>query len=93
MNKTLLINLSPQDLAEIVGNTVQQQLEIFSKQQLDKSFNDEIVLPDKLCKTLGIDRSTLWRWGQKGIVKVHGIGGRRYYLRSEIMEALQQVKK
>lgn len=93
MNKSILINLSPQDIAEIVGSTVQQQFEIFSKQQSDKSFNDEIILPDELCKTLGIDRSTLWRWGQRGIVKVHGIGGRRYYLRSEIMEALKQVKK
>lgn len=93
MNKSMLINLSPEDLAEIVGNTVQQQLEILGKKQSDKKFNDEIILPDELCKTLGIDRSTLWRWGQRGIIKVHGIGGRRYYLRSEIMEALQLVKK
>ncbi|UGU17713.1 helix-turn-helix domain-containing protein [Sinomicrobium kalidii] len=37
--------------------------------------------------------STLWKWEKEGKIRSYGIGGKRYYKRSELMEALTLLKK
>lgn len=37
--------------------------------------------------------STLWKWEKEGKIQSYGIGGKRYYKRSELMEALTKLKK
>ena len=41
---------------------------------------------------LGKSRQTLTAWRKKGIVKGHMLGGRIYFLKSELMEAIKAIK-
>ena len=38
---------------------------------------------------LGVDRTTLWRWVNKGVLSKKKLGGKNYYLRDEIKELLK----
>lgn len=38
---------------------------------------------------LGKSRQTLAAWRRKGVIKAHQLGGRIYYLKSELLEAMK----
>ena len=93
--KTLqLINFSPQQLAELIRNGVKSELELLREELLHKNANDELLSREQTAIFLHINLSTLWAWERKGKIKSYGISGaRRYYKRSEIMNALELLKK
>jgi hypothetical protein len=63
------------------------------KKQRSLVVDDEIILTrDEACKFLSIDSSTLWAWTNKGKVITYGIGARRYYKKSELMNSLIRKK-
>ena len=41
---------------------------------------------------LGKSRQTLCAWRRKGVIKSHTLGGRVYFLKSELLEALTKNK-
>jgi len=38
---------------------------------------------------LGITYQTVYHWKKKGIIKEHGCGRKRYFLKSELIEAME----
>lgn len=94
MESLQLINTTPQQLVDLIKEGVKSELQELKKELLAKDADDDLMSIEEAAKFLKIDRSTLWHWQQKGRVKAYGISGhRRYYKRSEILAALQQVKK
>ena len=93
MDKIQFIQTSPNELAELIDGRLKKSLKQLEKKIVAKDASDEIVTPDELCRIFKIDRSTEWRWQRSGKIQAYGIGGRRYYLLSELLEALQLVKK
>lgn len=94
MESLQLINTTPQQLADLIKEGVKSELQELKKELLAKEANDDLLTREQAAEFLQINLSTLWHWGQKGRIKAYGISGsRRYYKRSELMEALQQVKK
>lgn len=88
------IQTTPQQLVELIKDGVKTELQLLKKELLHENANDEILTRDQVCKILSIDPSTLWHWQNKGKVKAYGISGsRRYYKRSEILQALTLLKK
>ena len=53
----------------------------------DNSIEQPISQPDAI-KFLGKSRQTLIKWRHKGVIHGHVLGGRVYYLKSELLEAL-----
>lgn len=49
---------------------------------------DEFLTPKETAEMLRISLVTLWRWEKQGKVKCYGIGGRRLYKKSEVVESL-----
>lgn len=93
-NQTILIQSSPEDLAKLINAGIQKQLEAFKKALLAKDANDDLLTREEACEFLKIDPSTLWHWQNKGKVTAYSISGnRRYYKRSELLEALIPLKK
>lgn len=93
-NQTILIQSSPEDLAKLISAGIQKQLEAFKKSLLAKDANDELLTREEACEFLKIDPSTLWHWQNKGKVTAYSISGnRRYYKRSDLLEALTPLKK
>ncbi|MEM9077151.1 MAG: helix-turn-helix domain-containing protein [Bacteroidota bacterium] len=94
MESLQLINTTPQQLADLIKEGVKSELQVLKKELLAKGANDDLLTREQAAEFLQINLSTLWAWQQKGRIKAYGISGhRRYYKRSELLEALQLVKK
>lgn len=94
MAQLQFIQTSPQELSELITEGVKIQLQELKKELLAKEANDELMTRDEACEFLQIDPSTLWAWQNRGKVTAYGISGnRRYYKRSELIEALTPIKK
>jgi hypothetical protein len=91
-NSILLQNVSPEQFTELMTMAFKSQLDDF-KESIKNQTPDELLTQNQTCEFLQIDNSTLWRWTNKNKVIAYGIGGRRYYKRSELLECLTPLKK
>ncbi len=92
-NSILLQQLTIDELHQLIGSSVKCGIQEFQREIQSKENSDELLTRDETCKFLKIDSSTLWAWTNKKKVNVYGIGARRYYKRSELMECLTLLKK
>jgi hypothetical protein len=92
-NSVLLESLTVEQLQQIIGTSVRNGIQEFQKQFKTKNDDEALLTREETCQFLKIDSSTLWAWTNKGKVKAYGIGARRYYKKSEIMECLTLLKK
>lgn len=94
MGTLQFIQTTPEQLAELINESVKKELQVLKRELLYKNANDEILTRDQVCRILSIHASTLWHWQNKNKIQAYGISGsRRYYKRSEIMKALILLKK
>lgn len=92
-NAILLETLSVEQLQQLIGTSVRQGIQELQKELQDKSNSEELLTREETFNFLKIDSSTLWAWTNNGKVKAYGIGAKRYYKRSELMECLTLLKK
>jgi len=92
-NAILLQEITIEELEQLIGKSIKNGISQLHKEQLIKNFNEELLTREETCQFLKIDSSTLWAWTNKGKVKAYGIGARRYYKRSELLECLTLLKK
>ncbi|HEY9220361.1 MAG TPA: helix-turn-helix domain-containing protein [Lutibacter sp.] len=92
-NSILLQELTVEELQQLIGSSVKNGIFEIQKELQTKNFNEELLTREETCKLLKIDSSTLWAWTNKKKVNAYGIGARRYYKRSELMECLTLLKK
>lgn len=87
----------PSMLQSVANNQekLHQQITEFGKKisELNNPQPKELLTIVETCELLGINRTTLWKWDKDGIVKSYGIEKRRYYKRTEIMEALVPLNR
>jgi len=92
-NTILLESITLEQLEQLVGASVKNGISEVQKEIITKNLNEELLTREETCQYLKIDSSTLWAWTNKGKVRAHGIGARRYYKRSELLESLTQLNK
>jgi len=92
-NAILLQTLTVEQLQQLIGTSVRNGIQELQKELQSKDNSEELMTREETCQFLKIDSSTLWAWTNNGKVKAYGIGARRYYKKSEIMECLTQLKK
>ena len=92
-NAILLKELSVEQLQQLIGTSVKNGILELQKELQTKGDTEELLTREETCKFLKIDSSTLWAWTNKGKVFAHGIGARRYYKRSELLQCLTLLKK
>lgn len=92
-NAILLESLTIEQLQQLIGTSVRNGIFELQKELQTKDNSEELMTREETCQFLKIDSSTLWAWTNNGKVKAYGIGARRYYKKSEIMECLTQLKK
>jgi hypothetical protein len=89
----LLENLSVEQLQKMIDTSIKHGIENQQKKLQSKDNSEELLTREQTCQFLKIDSSTLWAWTNKQKVKAYGIGARRYYKRSELLECLTLLKK
>lgn len=92
-NAILLESLTVEQLQQLIGTSVKNGIIELQKELQTKDNSEELMTREETCQFLKIDSSTLWAWTNNGKVKAYGIGARRYYKKSEIMECLTLLKK
>ena len=92
-NALLLQNLTVEQLQQLIGTSVKNGILELQKELQTKDNSEELMTREETCQFLKIDSSTLWAWTNNGKVKAYGIGARRYYKKTEIMECLTLLKK
>ncbi len=92
-NAILLKELTIVQLQQLIGLSVKNGIQEFQSEIQSKDNSEELLTREETCQFLKIDSSTLWSWTNKQKVKAYGIGARRYYKRSELMECLTLLKK
>ena len=80
------IMLQKDDLKEVVLEIL-KELGIASPVMAQATEADAEYLPrNEVCARLHITPTTLWRMGKRGEIKVHKIGSRNLYVKSEVDE-------
>jgi hypothetical protein len=92
-NSILLQQLTVEELQLLIGSSVKSGIQEFQNEIRSKGNSEELLTREETCHLLKIDSSTLWVWTNQKKVKAYGIGARRYYKRSEIMDCLILLKK
>jgi hypothetical protein len=92
-NAILLESLTIEQLQQLIGTSVRSGIFELQKELQTKDNSEELMTREETCQFLKIDSSTLWAWTNNGKVKAYGIGARRYYKKSELMECLTLLKK
>ena len=92
-NAILLQTLTVEQLQQLIGTSVRNGILELQKELQSKDNSEELMTREETCQFLKIDSSTLWAWTNNGKVKAYGIGARRYYKKTEIMECLTLLKK
>ena len=92
-NAILLQNLTVEQLQQIIGTSVRNGIQELQKELQSKDNSEELMTRNETCKFLKIDSSTLWAWTNNKKVNAYGIGARRYYKKSELLECLTLLKK
>ncbi len=91
-NATLLQSLSPQDLGTLIDERLKAQLELLQNSLVNHSAKEELLTREEAYTFLKVDSTTLWAWTKKGKITAYGLGARRYYKRSELLDCLKPVK-
>jgi hypothetical protein len=91
-NSILLQQISIEELQSLIDNSVTNGIKKLQQEQHKKDNAEELLTREETCQFLKIDSSTLWHWTNKGKVTAYGIGARRYYKRSDLLESLTLLK-
>lgn len=92
-NAVLVENISIEKLEQLIDKSVKDGIQEFQDEFRKKENSEELLTREETCQFLKIDSSTLWAWTNSGKVKAYGIGARRYYKRSELLDCLTLLKK
>lgn len=88
-NENALYIIGRKDLIEFATTYADQilagQTKVSAKQEAERPISQ----PEAIV-FLGKSRQTLIKWRKKGIIKSHILGGRVYFLKSELLEALNK---
>ena len=90
MGTVQFIQVTPEQLQDEIIKGVKSEL-----QQLKKDFQpkrpSEYLTRNEVAEMLKIDLSSVHNWTKKGKLKAYGIGGRVYYKRDEVENAIVEL--
>ncbi len=91
MEAVQISGVTPQQFKNDLINGLKVLLEEL-KLNLTPQHSEEYLTREQTAELLNIDLSTLWHWKKKGILIPYGVGNRVYYRRSDIDNAMVQLK-
>lgn len=89
-NQILLSGISAKQLVDLLRPMVREEVRlVFSE------LEEKLLSPSETCKLFipAITKATLTSWTEKGWLQDHRIGGRVYYLKSEVLASTLKLGK
>lgn len=87
-----IFQLTKEQLHHAINESLKTQLEDLKK-HLQPKEPKEYLTRSEVAKMLKIDLSTVHNWNKKGILISWQIGGRVYYKRSQVEDAIIELKR
>ena len=91
MTQVQFIQVSPQELASLIQESVKQSLPIYPIQ--NDSNQKEILTRIETAQLFSISLVCLHDWMKKQIIKPYKVGNKTYFKRSEVLEVLSSSNK
>ncbi|UYW01768.1 helix-turn-helix domain-containing protein [Flavobacterium agricola] len=92
MNEIRFIQVTPEQLKEVVSEAVKVQLEDFKK-SFEKAKDENLLNSDEAADFFKISKVTLWRWRKDGTVPFLRKGSKVYFKRSDIESAMVAMQE
>jgi hypothetical protein len=92
MQTVQFISVTPEQLQNAIIEGVKTQLEDLKKHFTTKEPKQYLTRLE-VSKMLSVDLSTVHNWTKKGILNAKQIGGRIFYLRSEVENSIVELNK
>jgi hypothetical protein len=89
LNSETLIICKKEDLQCFAESLLNSKSETPRKQEPE---TEQPINQTEAVQFLGKSRQTLTAWRRKGIIKAHTLGGRVYFLKSELLAAIHKDK-
>lgn len=87
---TILENVSSDDLKILISESVRSEISKLTPAAKENSPSAEQPISQRdAIEFLGKSKQTLIAWRKKGVISAHRLGGRIYYLKSELLAAMK----
>jgi hypothetical protein len=93
MNQIQLVQISPNELVNLISEKVREQLQEFSQTSNQKTDNLTPHLTRReTAKYFGVSLNCINDWCRKGILTPYKVGQRTYFKRSELVQVMFKHK-
>ncbi|HPJ79744.1 MAG TPA: helix-turn-helix domain-containing protein [Prolixibacteraceae bacterium] len=86
-----LIQITPDELREAIVSGVRAEVDKL-KADFQPKQPTEFMTRNEVRDLLNVDLSTVHNWTKRGKLKAYGLGGRLYYKRAEVEEAIKPLR-
>ena len=83
MNTNILIQISPEQLSQMIISGIREELQKFQSVSGEKSNNKDLMTRKEVCDYLQCSETSLWDWTKKGKIIATKVGKRKVLYRKK----------
>ena len=83
MNTNILIQISPEQLSQMIISGIREELQKFQSVSGEKSNNKDMMTRKEVCDYLQCSETSLWDWTKKGKIIATKVGKRKVLYRKK----------
>ena len=84
METNMLIQISPEQLSQMIISGIKEELQKFQSVSGEKSNNKDLMTRKEVCDYLQCSETSLWDWTKKGKIIATKVGKRKVLYRKKI---------
>ena len=83
METNMLIQISPEQLSQMIISGIREELQKFQSVSGEKSNNKDLMTRKEVCDYLQCSQTSLWDWTRKGKISATKVGKRKVLYRKK----------
>ena len=83
MNTNILIQISPEQLSEMIISGIREELQKFQSVSGEKSNNKDLMTRKEVCDYLQCSQTSLWAWTKNGKISATKVGKKKVLYRKK----------
>ena len=83
METNMLIQISPEQLSQMIISGIKEELQKFQSVSGEKSNNKDLMTRKEVCDYLQCSQTSLWNWTRKGKINAIKVGKKKVLYRKK----------
>lgn len=83
METNMLIQISPEQLSQMIISGIREELQKFQSVSGEKSNNKDLMTRKEVCDYLQCSQTSLWNWTRKGKINAIKVGKKKVLYRKK----------